>query len=216
MKLLIFLITVSPFNEANFVALSFRSISVMSNPAGIGVNTGAELFFSYHSGVKNAGITIGNLGAGISHTDTNSIYEIGTGVKLPGAFSIGYARQFGDTTENIIGLLCVPNQFLLSGMKMNLSRKKYMHYSAGLRLMGNTFIVAGEFIYEGIENSKKYIFGFIISPLQGVKINFLSDTQWNWHGGLALSTSNLELSGIYSYRTKKFSVGLKLSAQGLY
>ncbi len=213
MAIILFLVSVNSFNEANFVSLPIRSISVLSNPAGIGIETGAELFFTYHPGIINGGLTIGNLGLGISRADTNIIYEIGAGVKLPGAFSIGYARQFGDTTENIIGLICVVNQYLRLGYKTNLATKKIMHTGAGVSIGGGIVTIAGELIYEGIEDSTDFNFGFIINPSYGVKVNFISDPRWNWHAGLELGTSKLKLGALYSYKTRTFSGGLILSAQ---
>ncbi len=213
MAIIIFLVSLSPFNEANFVPLPIRSISVLSNPAGIGIETGAELFFTYHPKIINSGLTLGNLGLGISREGTNIIYEIGAGVKLPGAFSIGYARQFGDTTENTIGLICVINQYVRFGYKTNLATKKFTHTGAGVRIGGGIITIAGELIYEGIEDFTDFIFGFIINPSQGVKINFISDPKWNWHTGVELGTSKLKLSALYSYKTRKFSGGVILSAQ---
>ncbi|MEO0156435.1 MAG: hypothetical protein ABIL07_04915 [candidate division WOR-3 bacterium] len=213
MAIILFLISVNPFNEANFVPLPIRSISVLSNPAGIGIETGAELFFTYHPKNINSGLTLGNLGFGISRADTNIIFEIGSGVKLPGAFSIGYARQFGDTTENIIGLICVVNQYVRLGYKTNLAKKKITHTGAGVRIGGGIITIAGELIYEGIDDSTDFIFGAIINPSYGVKLNFISDPKWNWHAGIELGTTKLKLNALYSYKTRKFSGGIILSAQ---
>jgi len=213
MVIILFFISVSPFNEANFVPLPIRSISVMSNPAGIGIGTGAEIFLTYHPEIIHCGATLGNLGFGFSRNDTNIIYELGAGVKLPGAFSIGYARQFGDTTENIIGLVCIANQYVRLGYKTNLATKKIMHTGAGVSIGGGLITIAGEMVYEGIRDSVDYIFGFIINPTYGVKINFISDLKLNWHAGLELGTSKLKLSGLYSYQKRKFSGGIILSAQ---
>lgn len=213
MSIILFLVSVNPFNEANFVPLPIRSISVLSNPAGIGIETGAELFFTYHPQIINSGLTLGNFGLGISREDKNIIYELGTGVKLPGAFSIGYARQFGDTTENIIGLICVVNQYVRLGYKTNLATKKINHIGIGLKIGGGIVTIAGELIYEGIEDSTDFIFGAIINPSYGVKLNFISDLKWNWHAGVELGTSKLKLNALYSYKTRKFSGGIILSAQ---
>ncbi|MEO0135983.1 MAG: hypothetical protein ABIL40_04145 [candidate division WOR-3 bacterium] len=207
------LCTVSPFNEANFVSLPRRSISVLHNPAGIGINTGVEMFVTFHSTEKNAGLVLGNLGCGIVHTDAGDIYELGTGIKLPGAFAIGFAREFGDTTENIIGVICLLNRYLGLGLKTNLARKKYVHCSANAKLFADILTLAGGVIYEGIENSRDYRWGIIVAPQYGVKINLFTDIKSEWHAGCELGTSKLKLSGIYSYPLKKFSFGLILSAQ---
>jgi hypothetical protein len=209
---ILFFIAISPFNEANFVPLPFRSISLLSNPAGIGINPGAELFLTYHPELLQGGISIGNLGFGIARTDTNLIYEIGGGYKLPGAFAIGYGRQFGDTTENIIGVICIPNQYIRLGYKTNLAHKKFIHTGIGINIVG-LLTLACQMNYEGIDDTKDYLFGFILNPSYGVKINFASDQEWNWHIGINLGTSKLNLGLIYSYNTKKFTGGFIISAQ---
>ncbi|MEO0206502.1 MAG: hypothetical protein ABIL22_07500 [candidate division WOR-3 bacterium] len=213
MMILLFLFSVNPFNEANFVPLPFRSVSVLSNPAGIGIGRGAELFLSYGSKSLKSGIVLGNLGFGVSHLDTSTVYELGAGFKLPGAFSIGYARQFGDTTENIIGLICAISKHLIAGYRTNLGAKKYMHAGAGIKIAGDMLNLAGEMVYEGIDDYTDYLFGFIISPTYGIKLNFLSDPDWNWSAGLNLGTSKLKLGLIYSRKEKKLTGGIILSAQ---
>lgn len=213
MNIILIFIALSPFNEANFVSLPFRSISVLSNPAGIGIEPGAELFFTYHPEIINSGITLGNLGFGISRTKDITNFELGLGIKLPGAFSFGYARQFGDTTENIAGLICNLNRYFALGYRTTLGTKKYMQAGAGIRLLGNFFTLAGEIAYEGIDDTTAYHLGCIISPSYGVKINFVSDLNCDWHAGLVLGTAKLKLGLIYFYSEKKFTGGIIISAQ---
>ncbi len=215
MLFILFAFTASPFNEANFVALPNRSISVFSNPAGIGKSPGAELFFTYHPEIVNSGITIGNLGFGISKADSITNYEIGAGIKLPGVFSVGYSRQFGDKSENICGVICDLNQYLSLGYKTTLGRKKYMQAGAGVRILGSFLTLTGEMTYEGIEDFSDYCFGCIISPANGVKINFLSTPDWDWHIGIVLGTTKIKFGLMYAYKAeKKFTGGILVSAQG--
>ncbi|MGB9720345.1 MAG: hypothetical protein ACPL28_02545 [bacterium] len=213
MAILLFFFSINPFNEANFVPLPFRSISVLSNPAGIGIGRGAELFFAYSSKSLSSGMTLGNLGFGVSRRDTNTIYELGAGIKFPGAFSVGYARQFGDTTENIIGLICAIGRYLNFGCTSTLGTKKYVHGGAGIKIGGGILTLAGELVYEGIDDSTDYLFGFTISPTYGIKVNFLSDSDWHWNAGLNLGTSKLRLGVIYSRQDKKLTGGIIISAQ---
>ena len=91
----------NPFYSANFTPLPIRSVSMFSNPAGLGIRPGAEAFATYHWGSETitAGASAQNLGFGFQRIDTLEIFELGLGYKLPGAFSLGYAYQFGDTTN---------------------------------------------------------------------------------------------------------------------
>ncbi len=212
--LLLFILSISPFNEANFVALPYRSVSVLSNPAGIGKSPGAEAFLAYRSDSVTCGITIGNIGGGFLRVDSNMIYEISTGFKLPGVFSIGYARQFGDSSENIFGLECDMSQYFVLGYKTTLGRKKYMNAGAGLMMLGSALIVTGEMNYEGIDDYNDYRFGFLFAPTKGVTLNFVSDLDWHWHSGVVLAGPRIKLAFLYSHKVaNKFSVGLLLSAQ---
>lgn len=214
MNILLIFIAVNPFNEANFVSLPYRSLSVFTNPAGIGLNPGAEFFFTYHPEIINSGITLGNLGFGIQRTKEITNYELGSGFKLPGVFFIGYARQFGDTTENIIGVICNLNRYLTLGYKTTLGKKKCMQGGAGVRFFGNFLTLAGDITYEGIDDTTAYYLGCIINPAYGVLLNFFSDLDWNWHAGIVLETAKLKLGLIYSWQVKKFTAGIKISAQG--
>ncbi len=213
MTILLFVFAVNPFNEANFVPLPFRSLSVLSNPAGIGIGGGAELFFTYHPERINSGFTLGNFGFGVYHTTDTTNYELGGGIKVPGAFAIGYAHQFGDTTEKIFGSIGNFGRYLSLGYKTTIGRKKYMQAGIGVRFISDVLVFAGEMAYEGIDDFRAYKFGFIIAPTYGVKINFLSDPDWHWHAGIMLGTTKLKLGLIYSRQDRKFTSGIILSAQ---
>ncbi len=89
-----------------------------------------------------------------------------------------------------------------------------MHGGASIKILDEILTLAGELIYDKADDSKGYLFGFIISPATGVKLNFVSDTEWNWSGGLALGSQQLKLSALYSHKTEKFCFGMILSAQG--
>lgn len=213
MNILLIFIVINPFNEANFISLPHRSLSIFSNPAGIGLNPGAELFFTYHPIIINSGITLGNLGFGLLRTEGTTNYELGAGFKLPGAFSLGYARQFGDTTENIIGLICNLNRYLTLGYKTTFGKKKYMQAGAGIRFYGNFLTLAGDMTYEGIDDTTAYYLGCIVNPVYGVMINLFSDIDWNWHAGIVLGAKKLRLALMYSSPQKKFTTGIIISAQ---
>ncbi|MGQ9664344.1 MAG: hypothetical protein ACUVUH_03305 [bacterium] len=213
MNILLLVVTVSPFNEANFVSLPYRSISIFSNPAGIGILPGAELFFTYHPQIMTGGVTLGNLGFGISRTEDITNYELGAGYKLPGVFSVGYAHQIGDTTENIIGLIGNLNRYLTLGYRTTLGKKKYMQTGAGIRLFGNILTLVVDMTYEGIDDTTAYYLGCIISPAYGVMINLISDLDWDWHAGIVLGTTKLRLGLMYSSPQRKFATGIIISAQ---
>uniref|UniRef100_A0A7C4TCJ8 Type IX secretion system membrane protein PorP/SprF n=1 Tax=candidate division WOR-3 bacterium TaxID=2052148 RepID=A0A7C4TCJ8_UNCW3 len=211
MSLIVFLLQISPFNQANFVALPVRSLSIFTNPAGLGINQGGEIFFTYLPKRFTGGVAIGNLGFGILR-DTLVTYELGAGVKLPGAFALGFARQSGDTTESILGILCRPNNYLIGGFKTNLEERKYLSFGMGISLL-NYLILAGQMDYEGIAPVYNYHLGIILMSLEGVNLNFLFNKDSSWGIGIELYTSKLKLAGLYFSENRKFIFGIMISAQ---
>ena len=134
--MLIFMIVTSPFYEANFSSLPMRSLSVFSNPAGLGINRGAEIFGTYQPDPNTivAGISLANLGLGMKKvTDDTIHYEIGSGYKLPGAFSFGYAHQFGDISKHIFGVETRVTKKLALGYKTTIGRKYHMFGGISIR-----------------------------------------------------------------------------------
>ena len=92
--MLFFIIATNPFYEANFSSLPMRSLSIFSNPAGLGINRGAEIFGTSYPDpdIIMTGVSLSNLGLGMNkNLDGATYYELGLGYKLPGAFSLGYA-----------------------------------------------------------------------------------------------------------------------------
>jgi len=212
--LAIVVFTVSPFYDANFV-LAVRSVSVFSNPSGLGISTGAEAFATYYPEpeVITTGASAGNFGFGFQKMDTLQIYEIGIGYRLPGAFTVGYAYEFGDTSVHIIGIECRPNQQLSIGYKLELGDKKPMF--GGISIMPYLDYITLSFAleYEGIEDTLMFHYGAMVTPLRGLSAFFIADKEFNWHAGLEISAGYAKVTGMYSYQEEKFSGGLLISAQ---
>jgi hypothetical protein len=206
--------TVSPFYDANFL-LAVRSVSVFSNPSGLGVSPGAEAFATYHPEPEliTTGANAGNFGFGFLKMDTVQIYEVAIGYRLPGAFTVGYAYEFGDTSVHIIGVECRPNQQLSLGYKIGLGSKKPM--SGGIRIMPYLDYVTLSFAieYEGIEDTLMFHYGAMVTPLRGLSAFFIADKEFNWNVGMEISLGYAKLAGIYTYQDSKFSAGILISAQ---
>lgn len=83
-QILIFVLSVNPFYEANFTSLPMRSISIFSNPAGLGIQRGAESYVTCHPDRLMNASSLGNFGLGITKIDSVTYYETGLGLKLPG------------------------------------------------------------------------------------------------------------------------------------
>jgi hypothetical protein len=205
----------NPFYESNFTTLPIRSISVFSNPAGLGIWTGAEAFFTYNLDTETfkAGACAGNLGFGVTKQDTITNYQIAVGYKLPGAFSLGYAYDFGDTSVHSIGIQCRASEKLSLGYKMNFGRTKYINAGIGIMPYLEYLVLNFEMQYEGIADSFTYYFGGRIQPYQGISACFMSDKDFNWHAGVEISLGYMKLTGLYTYEVKKFSAGVLISAQ---
>jgi hypothetical protein len=205
----------NPFYAANFTPVPIRSISVFSNPAGLGIQIGAEAFGTYHQSTEAiaAGASAGNLGFGYRKVDTLNFYEVGVGYKLPGAFSLGYAYDFGDTSSHILGIQCRPSEKLSLGYKTTLAERKYMYAGIGIMPYFDYVMLNFEIEYEGIDDLFTYYFGARIQPYKGISACFMSDKEFNWHAGVELSFGYLIIAGLYSYEDEKLSAGVIMSAQ---
>ncbi|HEC78397.1 MAG TPA: hypothetical protein ENI34_04550 [candidate division WOR-3 bacterium] len=216
-QILIFVLSVNPFYKANFTSLSMRSISVFSNPAGLGIHRGAESFSTYHPDITITGASMGNLGFGMTKIDSIIYYEIGVGLKLPGAFSLGYAYQFDikdyGISSHIFGFICRPSPDLSLGYKTTLGSRYHMFGGISIKLLKKFLTLSCDIEYEGINDILNYYYGAMIQPLDGVQLNYHADKEFNWNAGTELTFGKIKLAGKYSSMDKKFSGGIILSAQ---
>lgn len=214
--IMMFIIAANPFYEANFSSLPMRSISVFSNPAGLGINRGAEIFGIYNQDpdLITVGLSLASMGFGIhKFIDSTTIYEVGLGYKLPGAFSLGYAYQFGDTSINVLGIECRANQKLSLGYKTTLGEKYHMFGGLSIRPFEEYLTLSCDFEYEGIDEISTYYLGGMFMPTSGLKIHFRADEEFNWDAGLEFSFGKMKLAGSYSDSEEKITGGILLSAQ---
>lgn len=212
--LIMIVFSTSPFYNANFF-LPIRSLSVFSNPAGLGISTGAEAFATYDLGseVITTGASAGNIGFGYMKDDSLHFYEVSIGYRLPGAFTIGYAYEFGDTSVHIAGIECRPNQQLSLSCRTEIKHKRYV--SGGIEIMPYLHYVILSFgaTYEGIDDTLAFHYGGLISPVHGLGAFFFADKDFNWNAGMEFSFGYGKITGKYSSQSEKFSGGLLLSAQ---
>lgn len=213
--LVIFSFVGNPFYAANFTPLPIRSISMFSNPAGLGIRRGTETFVTYHVGSKTitSGASANNLGFGVKKTDTVEIFELGLGYKLPGAFSLGYAFQFGDTTNHILGIEGRVIKKWLLGYKITIGTKKHMYGGIAVMPYEDFLMLNFEVEYEGIDSIFTFYYGVQLRPYKGIGAYFFADKEFDWNAGLEISLGYVKLSGLYSSADKKLSGGLILSAQ---
>jgi hypothetical protein len=216
-QILFFVLSANPFYEANFTSLPIRSISVFSNPAGLGIQRGAESFFTYHPDRLMNASSLGNLGLGITRMDSITYYEIGLGLKLPGAFSLGYAYQFDikdyGISSHIFGFICRPSPKLSLGYKTTLGSKCHMFGGISIKPLKKFLTLSCDIEYEGIDSIFNYYYGAMIQPLDGVQLNFYADKEFNWNTGTELTFGKIKVAGKYSNMDKKFSGGIIVSAQ---
>jgi protease-4 len=214
--MLIFLCALNPFYDANFSALPSRSVSVFSNPAGLGLQPGSEVLCTYHPDVIMPAITASHIGFGLMKTDSTTNYEIGAGYKLPGVFAIGYARQWGDTSSHVLGCIGRMNQHLSIGYRTTVGSTMHMFGGIGLRPYEQYLTLSADVEYEGIESIRNFYYGAVVQPVAGVKLNFHAahiDTDFHWNTGLELSFGRIKVAGAYSSGDKKFSAGIILSSE---
>ena len=213
---IIFLMAINPFYEANFTSLPMRSLSVFSNPAGLGINRGAEIYGTYHydPDIITAGLSLSSLGLGIfNELDGNTVYEIGVGYKLPGAFSLGYAYQFGDTSESILGVECRVNRKFTLGYRTIMGDKYHMFGGISIRPFDEYLTLSCDFEYEGIDSIFTYYWGGMFMPMSGLKMYFHANEDFDWQAGLEISLGKMKLAGTYSDAEEKITGGILLSAQ---
>jgi len=214
--IIICMLSSNPFYESNFSSLPLRSVSIFSNPAGLGIQPGAELLFTYHPDTLMPALTLGNLGLGMKKVDSLKYFEIGTGYKLPGVFSIGYAHQCGDTSNHVFGIIARSSPRFSLGYKTSVGKRYHMVGGISLRPFEEYITLSGDIEYEGVDSILNFYYGAMIQPLEGVKLNFHAghiDEEFNWNAGLELSFGKIKFAGAYSRSDKKFRVGLILSAQ---
>ncbi|UCD19282.1 MAG: hypothetical protein JSU64_07665 [candidate division WOR-3 bacterium] len=206
---------ISPFYDANFTSLPARSVSLFSNPAGLGVNTGAEAFATYHldSDIITTGASMGNLGFGYRKNDTLDFYQVGVGYKLPGAFSLGYSYEFGDTSIHVLGIECRPSGQFVLGYKTTLGETNYMFGGISILPYGDYVVLSLELEYEGNDSIFTFYYGTRIKPYKGMSAFFIADEDFDWHAGIEISLGYAKICGMYSYEEEKFSAGLLVSAQ---
>ncbi len=214
--ILICMLSTNPFYESNFSSVPLRSVSIFSNPAGLGIQPGAELLFTYHPDTLMPALTLGNLGLGMKRVDSLKYFEIGTGYKLPGVFSIGYAHQCGDTSNHVFGVIARSSPRFSLGYKTSVGNRYHMVGGISLRPFEEYITLSGDIEYEGVDSILNFYYGAMIQPLDGLKLNFHAghiDEEFNWNAGLEFSFGKIKLAGAFSSSDEKFRAGLILSAQ---
>ena len=203
--MLFFMIATNPFYEANFSSLPMRSLSVFSNPAGLGINKGAEIFGAYYPDpdIIMTGVSLSNLGLGMNkNLDGATYYEVGLGYKLPGAFSLGYAFQFGDQSEHILGVEARVSRKLTFGYKTTTGEKYHMFGGISLRPFEEYLTLSCDLEYEGIDSISTYYWGAMLMPTNGMKLYFRADEDLDWHTGLELSFGKIMVSRLMTRISK--------------
>lgn len=219
MNVLILLLAIHPFYDANFSALPIRSVSVFSNPAGLGLQPGSELIFTYQPdpNVFMPAITASHIGFGLMKIDSIVNFEVGAGYKLPGAFAIGYAYQWGDTsTTHVLGLIGRINKYLSLGYRTTVGSTMRMRGGVALRPHERYLTLSADIEYEGIDSVFNIYYGGVVQPVSGAKLNFHVahiDTEFHWNTGLELSFGRIKVAGAYSSRDEKFSAGIIFSRE---
>jgi protease-4 len=216
-SILIFILSINPFYDANFTSLPIRSISVFSNPAGTGIQPGAEFFFTYHPDITRTAMSLGNLGLGMTKIDGITYYEVSLGFDLPGAFSLGYARQFDitdyDISSHIIGVICRPNQYTSLGYKTTIGERNHMFGGISIRPYKEYITLSFDLEYEGVDSILTYYYGGTIQPVDGIGLSFRANEDFDWNAGLEISWGYIKLAGAYSSLDEKISGGIIISAQ---
>jgi len=170
---------------------------------------------TYHldSDIITTGVSAGNLGFGFRKIDTLNFYQIGAGYRLPGAFSVGYAYEFGDTSIHLLGVEARVSPQLSLGYKTTLGHTKHMFGGISIMPYREYVTLNFEIEYEGIQDTLTFYYGARIKPYRGISACFIADKEFNWHAGIEMALSYAKITGMYSYEEQKFSVGLIISAQ---
>ncbi|HEX7319056.1 MAG TPA: hypothetical protein VF399_01715 [bacterium] len=203
----------SPFYDANFTSLAHGSASVFANPAGIGLQSGPEFMGEFHIDTLRAGISLRGLGIGVVKLDSVIHYEVDVGIKLPGAFALGYSYLFKDTSSNTVGVICAPSQTLMLGYKTNLGgERKVMTSGLTIKPYQEFMFLSLDVSYEGVQDTFWYYFGGALRATQKFQAYFCTDVDFNWHAGLDIVLDRIRLAGAYTSAAKKFCAGVVLYA----
>jgi len=205
-------ISTNAFYDAHFSSLPARTTAFFSNPAGLGRQQGSEVLFMYDSDYLMGAILLGYGGLGVIKRDTTYRYETGVGYKLPGAFSFGYAYQFGDTSLHNIGVIGVVSPKLTIAYKTTLGERYHMFYGIGLIPFERYLVLVGDIEYEGITDVLNYYYGAVLHS-RGSGLSFSADQDFNWRAGLTISFGYVKIAGLYRHEDREFSAGVLLSAQ---
>ena len=215
--LLVALIAVHPFYDGNFSSLAFRTTSIYHNPAGLGLQPGSELsvFYDYHADYPDQLIpcfALRNFGIGWLQMDTIDYYEASVGFKLPGAFSLGYAYQFGDSTHHKAGIVSHPTQQLSLGYYTTVGEIFHMFGGISLRPYKDYLTLSCDIEYEGTDSIMDYHYGGFIQPVDGIKAHFFANKDFHWKTGLEISFGQIKIAGTYDNEAERISGGVILSA----
>lgn len=216
--LMIVLFNINPFYDSNFRSLPMRSASLFSNPAGLGFFPGSELLSTYEFDRDNPntfmwGATLKNIAFGWSMVDTFNYYEAAVGYDIPGAFSLGYAYQFGDRKDHILGILGHPTEQLSLGYRTTVGEYFHMFGGLSIRPLKNYLTLSADVEYEGIDSVLTYYYGAMLQPITGIKVYAHSNEDFsNWHAGLNVSLGQIVVAGAYTHEGHKISAGIILSA----
>jgi hypothetical protein len=214
--LLCVLLLSAPFYEAHFSSAPMRSVSVFTNPAGLGFHPGSELQFQYlydsdGPDMLMPGIAIRNFGFGWRKIDSLNFYEVGIGYKLPGTVSIGYAYQFGDNKDHIVGVIAQPTKQFSIGYRTTVGEEFHMLGGLSLYPFDDYITVSGDIEYQ--DSILNYYYGAMVQPIDGVKLHFHADKEFEWSAGLELSFGQIKIAGAYHSETELIAGGVILSAR---
>lgn len=211
--LMVMFISNSAFHDAHFSSLPSRASALFSNPAGLGRYPGSEALFAYDPDHLTGGVLLGYGGVGVRKTDTTYRYETGVGYRLPGAFSFGYAYQFGDTSLHRIGVIGTISPKLTIGYTTTLGERMHMYYGISVMPFQRYLTVLGDIEYEGIDSILNYYYGAVLQPRPGLGLYIGADQDLAWRAGIAVSFGYVNIAGLYVDEDEKFSAGVLLSAQ---
>jgi hypothetical protein len=187
-------------------------MSFFANPAGIGLQSGPEFMGEFHIDTLRAGISVRSLGLGMVKLDSIIHYEVDVGIKLPGAFALGYSYLFNDTSNNTIGIICAPSQTMILGYKTILGERKVMTGGLTIKPYQEFLLLNFDVSYEGIQDTLSYYFGGAVRIAQGSAAYFCTDVDFNWHAGLDLIFDRIRVAGAYTRASKRFCAGIVLHA----
>jgi hypothetical protein len=205
-------ISTNAFYDAQFSSLPARTTAFFSNPAGLGRHQGSEILFMYDSDYLMGAALLGYGGLGVMKRDTLYRYETGVGYRLPGAFSFGYAYQFGDTSLHNIGVIGVVSPKLTIAYKTTLGERYHMFCGISLIPFERYLVLVGDIEYEGITDTFNYYYGAVLQS-RGSGLSFSADQDFNWRVGLTVSFGYVKIAGMYRDEDRAFSGGVLFSAQ---